>query len=200
MIHWPIRAAQASGIFSRILVSTDDPEIASVAEAAGADLAAPRPADLADDTTGLLPVIQHVIKTEAITGTLALLYATAPFLRAEDLKRADHALQKTGADFAISVTSFPFPIQRAVRIEEDRLAMFQPEHLTTRSQDLDEAYHDAAQFCFGRVEAWMNGRSAYGPGAVPVVLPRHLVQDVDTEEDWRRAELMFAALRETGEI
>jgi N-acylneuraminate cytidylyltransferase len=195
MICWSIEAAQASGLFSRILVSTDDPKIAAVAEAAGAECATQRPADLADDQTGLVPVIQHVIDAEALTGTLALIYATAPFLRPADLQQGMQRLSETSADFAISVTSFPFPIQRAVRIEDGRLAMFSPEHLTTRSQDLPEAYHDAAHFCFGRVEAWQAGKSVFGSGSVPVVLPRHIVQDIDTEEDWTRAELMFAAMQ-----
>ena len=90
-------------------------------------------------------------------------------------------------------------MQRAKRIRDDgRIEMFQPEHTLTRSQDLEEAYHDAGQFYWGRPEAWTSGATLHGPNAAPLVIPRHRVQDIDTPEDWKRAELMFAALREGG--
>ena len=104
-------------------------------------------------------------------------------------------LEQTGCDYAFSVTSFAFPIQRAIRITPaNRVEMFHPEHFNTRSQDLEEGFHDAGQFYWGQTSAWLAGKAIFSPGAAPVVLPRHRVQDIDTPEDWARAELMFKAL------
>lgn len=199
MLHWPIAAARASRLFDRIIVSTDDDGIAETARAAGAE-ALPRPAALSDDRTGVVPVLRHALETAGQDAdTACLIYATAPFLRAEDLVRGHDAL--AGADFALSVTTFPFPIQRALlRDARGRVAMFQPEHAQTRSQDLPEAFHDAALFAWGTREAWLSDRALYGPGTVMVDIPRHLVQDVDTPEDWTRAEYMARALIDAGEI
>ena len=199
MLHWPIAAARAAGLFDRILVSTDDPGIAETARAAGAE-ALIRPARLADDRTGVVPVVQHALAEGAPGADEAcLIYATAPFLRAVDLGLGHESLQ--GARFALSVTSFPFPIQRALRrTPEGRVAMFQPEHAQTRSQDLPEAFHDAALFAWGTRAAWLSDTPLYGPGTAMVDIPRHLVQDVDTPEDWTRAEYMARALIDAGEI
>lgn len=200
MIAWSIRAAIHSQCFDRIIVSTDDEKIASVAKEYGADAPFKRPANLADDHTGTLPVIAHAIDWQNQQGPAATqvccIYATAPFLQAADLQRGLQALQISGADYAFSVTSYAFPIQRAIRITaEQRIEMFQPEHFNTRSQDLEEAWHDAGQFYWGDVSAWLAQKSLFSPDAVPVPLPRHRVQDIDTPEDWHRAELMFIALQ-----
>ncbi|MAN15301.1 MAG: pseudaminic acid cytidylyltransferase [Dinoroseobacter sp.] len=199
MLHWPIAAAKETHKFDRIVVSTDDPDIADCAKAAGVE-ALMRPDDLSDDYTGVVPVIRHAMWTlPGVITTACLIYATAPFLRPEDLRRGLDALE--GADFALSVTSFPFPIQRAVGVTpENRLQMFYPEHEQTRSQDLPEAYHDAALFAWGTRDAWFSDRSLFGAGTVPVPIPRHRVQDLDTAEDWTRAEYMGRALIEAGEI
>lgn len=199
MIAWSIEAALASGCFSRVIVSTDDDEIAAVAEACGVEVPFRRPADLSDDHTGTIPVIAHAIdwlrKQGEAPEVVCCLYATAPFVQAEDLRAGLRALQGSDAvDYAFSVTSYSFPIQRALRLTpEGRVGMFQPEHFTTRSQDLEEAWHDAGQFYWGRASAWTNGLPIFTERAVPVLLPRHRVQDIDTLEDWRRAEWLFKA-------
>jgi pseudaminic acid cytidylyltransferase len=200
MIGWSIEAAQASGLFDRILVTTDDDEIARVAADFGAEVPFRRPAALADDHTPTIPVIAHAIEWQAAHGQapaeVCCIYATAPFVRPEDLRCGFDHLQRAGCDYAFSVTSYAFPIQRALRITAgDRVAMFHPEHLQTRSQDLEPAYHDAAQFYWGNASAWLAGRPLFGETSMPVVLPRHRVQDIDTPEDWERAELMFGALK-----
>lgn len=199
MIAWSIRAAIASQCFDRIIVSTDDGEIAEVAKAHGAEVPFIRPPELSDDLTGTIPVIAHAIQWQNAQGTAAsqvcCIYATAPLILASDLQRGLHVLQSTGADYAFSVTSYAFPIQRAIRITlEQRIEMFQPEHFNTRSQDLEEAWHDAGQFYWGKAKAWLEHQPLFGQGAAPVVLPRLRVQDIDTPEDWERAEWMFKAL------
>lgn len=204
MIVWSIDAALDSGCFDRIIVSTDDEEIAAIASKAGADVPFMRPANLSDDYTGTIPVVAHAIswmqEHAHPADSVCCIYATAPFVRAEDIRRGQSILEEGGADYAFSVTSFPFPIQRAIRLKaEERVEMFWPEHFASRSQDLEEAFHDAGQFYWGRSEAWLSGRPFFSPQAAAVVLPRHRVQDIDTPEDWQRAELMFTALNAAGE-
>jgi pseudaminic acid cytidylyltransferase len=196
ILAWSIDAALQSGCFDRILVSTDDPEIAEVAKARGAEVPFVRPLELSDDHTGTIPVIAHAIGWQNAQGKqvsqACCIYATAPFVRAQDLKYGLEVLESSGADYAFSVTSYAFPIQRAVRITpEQRISMFQPEHFNTRSQDLEEAWHDAGQFYWGKANAWLAGLPLFSEGSTPIVLPRHRVQDIDTPEDWARAELMF---------
>ncbi len=201
MIAWSIEAALESECFDRIIVSTDDLEIAQVAEAHGVAVPFLRPDDLSDDHTGTVPVIAHAVAWQNTHGAPAkevcCLYATAPFIRPKDLREGLNALQRTDADYAFSVTTYAFPIQRAIRITEDkRVAMFQPEHFATRSQDLEEAWHDAGQFYWGKAEAWLEERPLFGSASVPVPLPRYRVQDIDTAEDWERAELMRLAFQQ----
>jgi pseudaminic acid cytidylyltransferase len=201
MIAWPIEAARESGCFDRIIVSTDNAEIADVARSFGADAPFIRPPELSDDYTGTIPVIAHAIdwmsQNVAPVQLACCIYATAPFVSAMDLQRGLGVLHETGCDYAFSVTSYAFPIQRAIRIMPDkRVEMFNPDHFNTRSQDLEEASHDAGQFYWGRAAAWSNGKPIFSRDAAAVSLPRHRVQDIDTPEDWERAELMFMALRE----
>lgn len=199
MIAFSIAAAQDSGCFDRIVVSTDDDEIAALARDLGAELPFLRPAALADDHSTTSAVIRHAIdwfqQRDVDITEACCLYATAPFVRPQDLRDAMARLQSSGCDYVFPVTSFPFPIQRALRITHSgTLAMFQPVHLNTRSQDLPEAFHDAGQFYFGRAAAWSAGRPIFGAGSLPLVLPRHRVQDIDSLEDWARAEWLFKAL------
>lgn len=200
MIAWSIEAAQLSGCFDRIIVSTDDAEIAEVARFHGAEVPFMRPPELSDDHTGTIPVIAHAIdwmnRNVGTVGVACCLYATAPLVQAEDLRRGFDLLQQSGADYTFSVTSYAFPIQRAIRITADRrVEMFNPEHFNTRSQDLEEAFHDAGQFYWGRAAAWLAGKPLFSQDAAPVLLPRYRVQDIDTADDWVRAEVIFEILK-----
>lgn len=203
MIAWSIEAALQSDCFDKVIVSTDDAEIAEVARTNGAAVPFMRPAELSDDHTGTIPVIAHAIEWMnlhvAPVKLVCCIYATAPFITPGDIQRGQRILAETGCDYAFSVTSYAFPIQRAIRITlENRVEMFNPEHFNTRSQDLEEAWHDAGQFYWGHKEAWLAGKPLFSRHAAPVVLPRHRVQDIDTPEDWVRAELMFNALSRRG--
>lgn len=199
MIAWSIEAALQSDCFDQVLVSTDSHEIADCAQSYGAIVPFIRPADLSGDHATTIPVIQHAIQFLQHQGLQAqhvcCLYATAPFVRADDLQCALKKLETTEADYVFSATTFPFPIQRAIRLnQEGRVSMFYPEHALTRSQDLEEAFHDAGQFYWGKASAWLNGSPIFGPTSRLHLLPRFRVQDIDTPEDWSRAELMFRAL------
>ena len=204
IIAWPIELANRSKIFDRIVVSTDDHEIAETAIQAGAEVPFIRPSKLSDSGTGIMPVVKHAIlqiqQSNIVVSELCLIYATAPFLQIDALKKGLELLHTEDCDYVISVTTYAFPIQRAVRrTANGRLAMFQPETYNSRSQDLETAYHDAAQFCWGTTDAWLEERPAYGSNTVPIVLPRHLVQDIDTEEDWHSAEWKFKSIRTSGD-
>lgn len=199
MIAWSIRAAIESRCFDRILVSTDDAEIATIARFYGADVPFLRPAELSDDHTGTIPVIAHAIEWQNANGLrtteVCCIYATAPFVSADDLRRGLSIRHESRAEFAIAMMRYPSPIQRAFRIREDnRVEMFDPAQFEIRSQDLDDAWHDAGQFYWGRADAWLTHKTLFGSDTAPVVLARHLVQDIDTAEDWYRAELMFQAM------
>jgi len=201
MIAWSIQAALESNCFDRVLVSTDDSEIADIAKAHGAEVPFVRPAELANDFAGTGPVVAHAIEWQTEWGgfspeQICCIYATAPFVRSTDLKRGLQLLESSGAAYAFSVTSFAFPIQRAIKITpQQRVEMFAPEYFNSRSQDLEEAYHDAGQFYWGTARAWLTNLPIFSVDAVPVVLPRSHVQDIDTLEDWERAELMFKVLQ-----
>ncbi len=197
MIAWPIQAAIDSGCFDRIVVSTDDDEIAQVAKEAGAEVPFRRRAELSDDHTPTVPVIVDAIDQLDVQGLtpVCCLYATSPFVTPADLNAGMERLDNTGAPFVLSVTTYAFPIQRALRRDTSgEVKMFNPAHMQTRSQDLEEAWHDAGQFYWGRAESWATSRGIFESGAQGLALPRHRVQDIDTEEDWLRAEWMFQEL------
>ena len=202
MIAWSIEAALESGCFDQILVSTDDAEIAEVAGQYGAQVPFMRPTELSDDHTGPTAVIAHAINWLAALGQIpeqvCCLYATAPFICADDLRKGLFILTETACDYAFSVTSFAFPIQRAIRITEaGRAEMFNPENFNTRSQDLEDAFHDAGQFYWGRAQAWLQNKVIFGSTSAPIKLPRYRVQDIDTLEDWVHAEWLFRAMNQT---
>lgn len=204
MIAWSIMAAKEARVFDRIIVTTDSAEIGSIAREWGAETPFDRPAELSDDHTPTAPVVKHALDWLRKEGTEAeyacCIYATAPFVQPGYLKQGLMTIREHGAGSCFSVTTFPFPIFRGLKILEDgQLAMLWPEHEYTRSQDLPETYHDAGQFYWLDVVRFMADSKMYSDDARPVVLPRHLVQDIDTEEDFIRAEFMFRALGQSEE-
>ncbi|MCC5992628.1 MAG: pseudaminic acid cytidylyltransferase [Rhodobacteraceae bacterium] len=199
MIAHSIKAAQKSGVFDAVIVSTDDLEIAEVARAHGAEVPFMRPPELSDDHATSVAVIAHAVDWLHAAGRnpveVCCLYATAPFVRPQDLRDGLARLRDCDAPYCFPVTTFAFPIQRAlVRDEHGGVSMLHPEHEITRSQDLVEHVHDAGQFYWGQAQAWRSGMPIYTPRSRTIVMPRYLVQDIDTQEDWQRAELMHHAL------
>lgn len=201
MLAYAIQAAQDAGCFTHIVVSTDDPEIADLARTLGAEVPFMRPTSLADDHTGTTPVVVDAIQRLASLGWQAAhyccLYATVPLIRAKDIREAYQKLCASDADYAFSVAAYGFPIQRAVHLQENGCVLpFWPENMGKRSQDLTPAYQDAGQFYWGRREAWLNGQGVFDGKGLAQVLPRYRVVDIDTEEDWRLAELLYQALQQ----
>ena len=200
MMAWPLAAAVESQCFEKIIVSTDDPDIANIARTHGAWVPFVRPAELADDHSTTIAVIAHAIEWLRNNGhepvEVCCLYATAPFVAVADLQHGLQLLQSNDCDYVFTVTAYPFPIQRALRqTQNGRVEMFNPGNFNVRSQDLEPAFHDAAQFYWGRAEAWLASRPLFAAGSIPLLLPSHRVQDIDTVDDWKRAELMFNAMQ-----
>ena len=199
MIAWSIQAAQKSGCFERIVVSTDDEEIASVSLSFGAEVPFMRPLQLADDYSGTREVVVHAIDAlghDICEGEdVCCMYATAPFVSTEILENAKSLLRSSRPDTMVfAATSFPHPIQRSLTLDSEGYSKASdPASLSMRSQDLVEAYHDAGQFYWATKQAW-NFSGNLLEGARPLILPRWSVHDIDTEEDWRVAELMHTAL------
>lgn len=197
IIAYSIEAALTAGVFDQVLVSTDSEEIAEIAQVYGA-LFWRRPAELADDHTGTQPVMRQALRAVARDGDLACcVYPTAPMMSPADLRLGLTALTKTtwSPSFAFSVTTYDFPIQRALaRADDGALTPLWGGDAELRSQDLEERWHDAGQWYWGRASAFIRDELLYSPASLGVPIPRWRVQDIDTEEDFRRAELMYAAL------
>jgi pseudaminic acid cytidylyltransferase len=198
LIAYSIEVAQRCQTFDKIIVSTDSEEVAEVAKAYGAEVPFSRPVALSDDYVGTGPVVRHAIQTcierDFKPQFCCCIYATAPMLQAAYLKQGYEQLRAApDKNFAFSVTSFAFPIQRAIRLKEGGVEPIQAENISKRSQDLEEAYHDAGQFYWGHCQAFLEGKPTFSTSSIPIILPRYLVQDIDTPEDWQRAELMYQA-------
>ena len=204
LIAYSIKVALDSKLFDKVIVSTDDENIAQIARKYGAEVPFIRPKELSDDFTGTGEVVDHTVERLKAQGEeyeySCTIYATAPLLQKKYLIDGYQKLQKSDAINAFSATSMPFPIQRTFKIDEDgRCEMFAPEYYTSRSQDLEESYQDAGQFYwtkYGKISTEI----MFGKDSIPIILPRHLVQDIDTLEDWKRAEYMYQALKQSGEI
>lgn len=195
MISWSIEAALKSECFKRVIVSTDDDEISEISQRYGAEVPFKRLASLSDDYTGTIPVIKSAInwlemRNEKID-YVCCLYPTAPFIEVSYLKEGLEKLIENNASYSISVTSFPYPIQRAFKLTNNRLQMFFPENINIRSQDLEKSFHDAGQFYWGKRSSWIGEEKILDHNTVPIFIPRYKVQDIDNEEDWIQAERIF---------
>jgi pseudaminic acid cytidylyltransferase len=199
MIAYAIAAARAAGLFDRLVVSTDDREIAEVARAEGAEVPFMRPPDLADDHTPTVPVIAHAARACGATGapdeTIACIYPAVPLLEPSDLREAVALLESGTSPYVFPVIEFPSPVQRALRRTPDGLTgPMDPAHVETRTQDLEPAWYDAGQFYVGRSASWLQGLRLHA-GARTLVVPSTRAVDIDRPQDWARAEILFEALR-----
>lgn len=197
MIAHAITTALESRLFSHVVVSTDDDEIATIAREWGAEVPFQRPDSLADDITPTVPVIAHAVGECQTYGWdfefACCIYPGVPFLRVTDLEAACTLMREKDSGYAHPVTEYPSAIQRALRLFPDgRTRPINPEYEWTRTQDLEPAYFDAGQFYWGRVSSWQSGLGLQSNGwGVPI--PHWLAVDIDTNEDWIRAEIMLAS-------
>lgn len=195
MLSYAIHAAQKSELFSQIIVSTDDAEVSEVSQKHGAEVPFLRPAELADDHTPTVPVVAHAIQEMELVGKtysyVCCIYPCVPFLESKLLISGLALLKQGSADYCFPVGEYSSPIQRALKMGQDgRLIPFFPEFETARSQDLEKAYHDAGQFYWGRKQAWLTNPYIHKSG-LGLPIPWFKVSDIDTSEDWQRAEHLF---------
>ena len=203
LISYTIETALKSKLFEKVIVSTDDETIAQVAKEYGAEVPFLRPVELSDDFTGTGAVISHALSFLETQGEkydyVCSIYATAPLLQVKYIQKGLERLQNSEAVNSFSATSMPFPIQRTFKIKDDRCEMFWPENFSKRSQDLEEAYQDAGQFYWKNLHK-QSCDVMFGKDSIPIVLPRYLVQDIDTLEDWERAEVLYEVLKRQKKI
>jgi len=182
-------------------LSTDDDEIAAVARHYGAEVPATRPAELADDQTGTSAVVRYelskLVEQGFAVSHCCCIYATTPLLGPALLQQGWQQLNnEPELNFVFSAARFSFPIQRALLQTANGVTPFDKCSISKRSQDLAPTFHDAGQFYWGRTEAWLSNKPVFGENCKMLVLPDHLVQDIDTIEDWHRAELLYKLLQQ----
>ena len=205
IIAWSIIAAKKSGIFDDIIVSTDSQRIADVANKYGAITPFIRPDSISDDFTGTNDVIKHAakwyIENVGDIDYICGIYPTAPFLTSSVLVDGFHRLVNSNAAFVFSAVGYSYPIQRAFLISKnDRVQMLNKENISKRSQDLEKSYHDAGQFYWCLTSSFINNLNLYSDESIPMILPAHLAHDIDDEEDWKYAEMLYAGYKQNVKI
>jgi len=197
IIAYSIELALKSGFFERVIVSTDSQEIADIARSYGAEVPFLRTAKNADDFATIYDVINEVHDRLDHTYTYTCcLFSTAPLLKLESLSQAVSLLSNTDVDCVFTITPYKYPIQRALKISDEKVEMIQSEHLKTRSQDLMSTYHDAGMMYFYKTEKYLKEKSVFKMISKPIVLPESMVQDIDDEDDWKMAEIKYQNLHE----
>lgn len=200
ILEYSIEAAMQSGIFSEVMVSTDDEEIKKIALSKGARVPFMRSEKTSNDFAPTVEVLAEVLEEYKKIGKnfnyMACIYPTAPFVTPEKLKKAFSLLKEKDATQVMPVVGFSFPPLRGMVIEEDELMMKWPEHRYTRSQDLETLYHDCGQFYFYDVEKFLAAGGRVESNIVPLVMPELEVQDIDNESDWKIAEIKYQLMKE----
>jgi len=204
MIAYAISAAKESGLFEHIIVSTDDQQIARIANEWGAETPFVRPSKLANDYSETVPVIAHAVKACLALSwkidNVCCIYPGVPFIEINDLASALSTFIKSGADYCFPVTEYPSAIQRALkRLGDGKMQPLNPKFEKTRTQDLEPAYYDAGQFYWGKAESWLLNSNIHSSG-LGYVIPNWRVVDIDTPEDWRRAELIYLSITNNNRV
>jgi len=204
IIKYSIDAAINAGCFEEVMVSTDDAEIAGISQKFGAKIPFYRSEKTSNDFAMTADVIEEVILEYQKQGRsfdyLCCIYPTAPFINPDKLRKGFELLQERDADSAIPVVRFSYPIQRALKIENDQLTMINPENMNKRSQDLMPAFHDVGQFYWVNTERFLQTKKLFSDFTVAIEVPESEVQDIDTEEDWKIAEMKYRILRENAKV
>jgi pseudaminic acid cytidylyltransferase len=198
IIAYSIEAALSSGVFDTVMVSTDDKEIADVARNYGANIPFMRSPERSDDYATTADVIREVLDNFRLQGEAfeyaCCIYPTAPFVTADKLSHAFKSLVDSGADSVIPVTKFSFPIWRSFKMENGKVSYNWPEFAPRRSQDLPPAYHDCGQFYFFKTDTFLSTGKLVTDNTFAIEVPETEVQDIDTEEDWKIAEMKFNSI------
>jgi N-acylneuraminate cytidylyltransferase len=198
IIAYPIQVALQSNLFAEVMVSTDDEEIARIAQEYGATVPFFRSPETANDYAGISEVLVEVIQCYAAKArhfdTVCCLLPTAPLITQGDLSAALEKLNAGGYDSVFPVSRFQYPIWRSLKMEGDRVLMNWPENYHKRSQDLPPAFHDCGQFYWVQTDRFLAARRVFTENSGAIELPGIRVQDIDTEDDWRLCELKYQFL------
>jgi pseudaminic acid cytidylyltransferase len=198
ILQYSIDAAIRTGMFSEIMVSTDDEEIADLAGSLGAEVPFLRSADTSTDEATTSEVISEVVRKYRASGRkfdfICCIYPTAPFIKSANLQKAYDILRENAAWSVVPVVKYSFPIQRSFTIENGLLKMQWPQYRDTRSQDLPAAFHDAGQFYFLDAQKFLNNGTIFNERTVGMEILETEAQDIDTETDWKLAELKYRYL------
>lgn len=199
ILAYSVEAALQSEVFDRVMVSTDDEEIAEVAKRYGATVPFYRSERTANDfatTNDVLLEVLEELKTRGEQYELACcIYPTAPFVTAGKLKEAVDRLLESDADTLIPVVPFSYPPQRAMIVKEGRLVFEYPQYLDSRSQDLEPHYHDAGQFYVFRTAAFKVNKKLMVGSILPLIVSELEVQDIDNQTDWEIAEMKYRLMK-----
>lgn len=198
IIDYSIEAAIKSGCFDEVMCSTDDDEIAEVAKRYGATVPFMRSAATANDFATTADVLNEVIAEYQKRGKnfdyFCCLYPTAPFVNAQRIKDGYDIMVAHNAAGAMPVVQYSYPIQRALRVTDGAISMREIEHLRSRSQDLEPMYHDAGQYYWYRTDAFLKNPNIMTSDPVAIITPEEEVQDIDTLDDWKMAEIKFTTI------
>lgn len=199
MIAWAIEAAVDSRIFSHIVVSTEDEEIATIAKEYGALVPFSRPISISDDFTPTVPVISHAVEECLKLGweieSVCCIYPCVPFLEAQDLVNAYDLMKRRDSEFVYPVAHYVHPVQRAMRqLQSGQMEFIDAASEMTRTQDLEETFHDAGQFYWGKATAWLAQKKMHS-GGLGMIIPNWRVVDIDNLDDWKRAEILFQIIK-----
>tara|TARA_Y100000590_G_scaffold468773_1_gene653037 strand:- start:743 stop:1438 length:696 start_codon:yes stop_codon:yes gene_type:complete len=200
IIGQTINILKKSKIFDKIIVSTDNKKIASIAKKYKAEVPFIRPSRLAKDKTGTPEVIVHAISWLQKKGyklkEVCCIYPTAPLIQIKDLKDSLKSLQTGRWQYVFSATTFEHSIFRSFKKNKNKkLKIIFPKKINKRSQDLTEAYHDAGQFYWSLAKTWTNKQNIFACNSKILLLPRWRVQDIDVMDDWKKAEIIFHLLK-----
>ena len=201
IISYSIEVALKSGLFNEVMVSTDDQKIKKIAMQFGAKVPFMRSnensGDFATTSDVILEVLEQYEKKGQTFGYICCIYPTAPFISTKLLKESFSKLKDSGFDSVLPVLPFSFPIQRAFKIlPSERVKMFHPEHIQTRSQDLEPAYHDCGQFYWIKTDVLKKNKKLWTDNTGIIVLSELEAHDIDTEQDWKIAEFKYQFLQD----
>lgn len=200
IISYSIETAKKSKMFDKIIVSTDSKEIADISKYYGAEVPFLRPKSISDDFSTISDVMLHAteyLKNEygETIQTVCCIFPTAPLLKNEDLLKGYKIFSDGKWAFVFAATNFSYPIQRSFKKNiSGSITMFYPEYYNSRSQDLEEGYHDAGLFYFGSTESWINKNNIFSENSSIILIPKFRVQDIDNPEDWLIAEKKFISI------
>ena len=200
IISYSIKAAIDSNLFDKVIVSTDCDEIAQVAIKYGAEAPFIRPKELSGDFLGTHEVVGHALRWLEDFGDVVdyacCIYATAPMIQVSDLIKGCDLIKTGNWKSVIAATKYSYPVFRSFKkLPSGGLKMVFPEHYNSRSQDLPEVYHDAGQFYWAKSQEWKNKPGSFSENNTIIELPNYLVQDIDTLDDWYKAEKIYESYK-----